>query len=149
MILGHTHRMQSPNIQIVKIIIKKFGYFVINIHVVIFRDRYTCQDLLTAFIRTINWGSKHLKVNLFPNDFQRHVNSLHIFHYKGFTSGIRHRIILEHATKIDTFCRHHLSYRTDLKVQIPHVIPTPWIQVPDTSCSCRVVVVCCLPFLFV
>lgn len=82
---------------------------------------YTCQDLLTAFVRTINWSKRHLKVHLFPNDFQPQVNSLSVFHYKGFTSGIRKRVELSHAHLIDTFCREHLPNRTDLKFPPPHV----------------------------
>ena len=84
---------------------------------------YTCQDLLTAFIRTANWGHKHLGVSIFPNDIQPQVNSLHIFNYKGFTSGIRHRAKLNHAAQIDNICRNHLPYRTDLRIPIPHVAP--------------------------
>ncbi len=85
---------------------------------------YTCQDLLTAFIRTINWGQRHLNVHLFPDDFQPQDNSLHVFHYKGFTSGIRNRVQLNHADLIDTFCRDNLPYRTNLKFPPPHVTPS-------------------------
>ena len=85
---------------------------------------YTCQDLLTAFIRTINWGQRHLKIHFFPDDFQPQVNSLSIFRYKGFTSGIRNRVQLRHADLIDTFCRNNLPYRTNLKFPPPHVTPT-------------------------
>ena len=85
---------------------------------------YNCQDLLTAFIRTANWGYKHLGVSIFPNDIQPQVNSLHIFSYKGFTSGIRHRAKLNHAAQIDNICRNNLHYRTDLRIPIPHVAPS-------------------------
>ena len=85
---------------------------------------YTCQDLLTAFIRTINWGQRNLNVHFFPGDFQPQVNSLHVFRYKGFTSGIRNRVQLKHADLIDTFCRNNLPDRTNLKFPPPHVTPT-------------------------
>ena len=84
---------------------------------------YTCQDLLTAFIRTINWGQRRLNVHFFPDDFQPQVSSLHIFQYKGYTSGIRHRAKLNCAPQIQTFCREHLPFRVNLKFPPPHVTP--------------------------
>ena len=50
------------------------------------------------------------------------VNSLHIFHYKGHTGGIRFRAHLPNAAQVHSFCEHHLPYhRKNRKIPIPHV----------------------------
>ena len=48
------------------------------------------------------------------------VNSLHIFHYKGHTGGIKYRAQLPNADKIQTFCETNLPYRKNLQIPIPH-----------------------------
>ena len=81
---------------------------------------YTCQDILTSFIRTVKWAKRNHDVNFFPDGVQMQVNSLHIFHYKGHTGGIKFRAQLPHAAQIQTFCEKNLPYRKNLKIPIPH-----------------------------
>ena len=81
---------------------------------------YTCQDILTSFIRTVKWAKRNHDVNFFPDGVQMQVNSLHIFHYKGHTGGIKFRAQLPNAAQIQTFCENNLPYRKNLKIPIPH-----------------------------
>ena len=80
---------------------------------------YTCQDILTSFIRTVKWVKRNHNIDLFPDGVQMQVNSLHIFHYKGHTGGIRFRAHLPHTEQIQIFCETHLPYRKNLKIPIP------------------------------
>lgn len=82
---------------------------------------FTCQDILTSFIRTVKWAKRNIQVDLFPDGVQMQVNSLHIFHYKGFTGGVCFRAQLPDAEKISAYCEQHLPYRKNLRIPIPHV----------------------------
>ena len=53
---------------------------------------------------------RNLDADLFPDGLQMQVNSLHIFHYKGHTGGIRFRAHLPNAAQIHSFSEHHLPY---------------------------------------
>ena len=48
------------------------------------------------------------------------VNSLHIFHYKGHTGGIKFRAQLPNAAQIHAFCAKKIPFRKNLKIPIPH-----------------------------
>lgn len=82
---------------------------------------YTCQDILTSFIRTVKWAKRNLQADFFPEGVQMQVNALHIFHYKGFTGGVCYRAHLPDAVRIKAFCDKHLPYRKNLRISIPHV----------------------------
>ena len=117
---------------------------------------YTCQDILTSFIRTVKWAKRNHDVNFFPDGVQMQVNSLHIFHYKGpravsnfvlncltlhkFKPFVR---IIYHIVRISKF-QFHTSVLL-IKYLNSHLHHTP---IDRPCCSVVVVVVFCLFSVF-
>lgn len=77
-------------------------------------------DLLSGFVRCVNWAEKHLNVRIFPGDHKPDTTALSKYGYKGYkAAGFRSRARLPQQESIDNYCNRYLTNRKAFDSPIP------------------------------
>ena len=77
-------------------------------------------DLLSGFVRCINWAEKHLNVRIFPGEHKPDTTALSKYGYKGYkAAGFRSRARLPHQEAIDIYCNRFFTNRKAFDSPIP------------------------------
>ena len=77
-------------------------------------------DLLSGFVRCINWAEKHLNIPIFPGEHKPDITSLSKYGYKGLkVAGFKSRAVLPQQDEVDNYCNKFLNLRKALDSPIP------------------------------
>ena len=77
-------------------------------------------DLLSGFVRCINWAEKHLGASIFPGDHKPDTTSLHKYGYKGLkAAGFKARPVLPQQDRVDQYCNRFFTNRRAIDSPIP------------------------------
>ena len=83
-------------------------------------QNYHIGHLLSGFVRTINWCSKHLGIELFPGIKKPDVCSLTRYGFRGKAAGYKARAALPAQDLIDSYCNQYFPNQKVFSSPIPY-----------------------------